>query len=153
MTTNSYLQEIAFWSIICQQDIRGYESDIKHWLGQFQTIQDISKSQLDDAFNANKLRMTKKQLQKFKIEFEKAKSQRQNFSKDHIFKMLLDYLKPNSEYDVLLVVKRLKVLIHIEIKSSSTGGNISCEETERYKGFDLRPGQLLLRHKTRTTSN
>ena len=103
--------------------------------------------------------MTKKQLQKFKIEFEKAKSKRQKdkdktyFSKDHIFKMVLDYLKPNSEYDVLLVVKRLKLLIHIEIKSSSTGGNISCEETERYKGFDLSPGQLLLPHKTRTTSN
>ena len=77
------------------------------------------------------LKISKKQLQKLYIEFQRAKTQKKDFSKEQMFKMLLDYLKPNSEYDILLVIKRLQIFLHIEIKSLSIGGICSKEETER----------------------
>ena len=104
---------------------------MKLWLEQFHSIRDIGKSQLDDAMKAGILKLSKKQLQKFNIEFEKSKLHKKDFSNEHVFKMLLDYLKPNSEYDILLVIKRLQIFLHIEIKSLSIGDNFSCEETER----------------------
>ena len=77
------------------------------------------------------LKMSKKQVQKLYIELQRAKTQKKDFSKEQMFKMLLDYLKPNSEYDILLVIKRLQIFLHIETKSLSIGGNCSHEETER----------------------
>ena len=127
-----YLQEISFWSILYQEDIRGYQSEIKLWTGQFQSIQDINKNQLDNAWKAGKLKMTKKQMTKFKIHFEEAKRKKKNISRDNFFKMVLGYLKPNSEYDTLLVIKRLQLFIHIEIKSASNGIEVSSEETAKY---------------------
>ena len=78
-----YLQEISFWSILYQEDIRGYQSEIKLWTGQFQSIQDINKNQLDNAWKAGKLKMTKKQMTKFKIHFEEAKRKKKNISVGH----------------------------------------------------------------------
>ena len=104
---------------------------MKLWLEQFHSIWDIGKSQLDDAMKAGILKMSKKQLQKFSIELEREKNHKKDFSEGQMFKMLLDYLKPNSEYDILLVIKRLHIFLHIEIKSLSIGGNCSHEETER----------------------
>ena len=104
---------------------------MKLWLEQFHSIQDIGKSQLEDALKAGILKMSKKQLQKFSIEFDKAKNQKKDFSEEHLFKMLLDYLKPNSEYDILLVIKRLQIFLHIETKSLSIGNHFSRGETER----------------------
>ena len=124
-------EERSFWSIVCQEDIRSYELEVKLWLEQFHSIWDIGKNQLDDAMKAGILKMSKKQLQKFNIELERAKYHKKDFSEEQMFKMLLDYLKPNSEYDILLVIKRLQIFLHIEIKSLSIGGNCSHEETER----------------------
>ena len=104
---------------------------MKLWLEQFHSIRDVGKSQLDDAMKAGILKLSKKQLQKFNIEFEKSKHQNKDFSKEHVFKMLLDYLKPNSEYDILLVIKRLQIFLHIETKSLSIGNHFSRGETER----------------------
>ena len=127
----SYLQETSFWSILYQEDIRGYESEVKLWLKQFQSIQDINKNQLDDALKAGILKMTKKQMQKFKIEFD-ANRKKEDISEDLFFKMVLEYLKPNSEYDTLLVIKRLKLFIHVEVKSASNKVYVSSEETAKY---------------------
>ena len=106
---------------------------MKIWLEQFDSICDIGKNHLDDAMKAGILKMSKKQMQKFYIDFEKGKKLKKGFSKEKMLKMLIDYLKPNSEYDILLLIKRLQIFIQIEIKSSSISGNISCAETERYQ--------------------
>ena len=124
---------MSFWSLICQEDIRA----MKLWLEQFDSTSDISKKHLEDAVEADILKLSKKQMQEFNIKFEKVKSQKKDFSKDKMLKMLIDYLKPNSEYDILLLNKRLQILIHIEIKSSSTKGDVSCAETERYLNIFL----------------
>ena len=110
---------------------------MKLWLEQFNSTWDISKKHLEDAVEADILKLSKKQMQEFNIKFEKVKSQKKDFSKDKMLKMLIDYLKPNSEYDILLLNKRLQILIHIEIKSSSTKGDVSCAETERYLNIFL----------------
>ena len=108
---------------------------MKLWLEQFHSIRDIGKSQLERAMKKGTLKLSKKQLEKFTEEFnrelERAENQKKDFSKEHIFKMLLDYLKPNSEYDILLVIKRLQIFLHIETKSFSIDANIPREETER----------------------
>ena len=127
----SYLQETSFWSILYQEDIRGYESEVKLWLKKFQSIQDINKKQLDDALKAGILKMTKIQMKKFKIEFDN-KRKKEDISEDLFFKMVLEYLKPNSEYDTLLVIKRLQLFIHVEVKSASNKVNVSSEETAKY---------------------
>ena len=99
---------------------------------QFDSISEISDDELDKAMKADILKMSHKQMQKFKIEFKKVKNQKKGISKDKILRMLLDYLKPNSEYDILLLIKRLKFFLHIEIKSCSTSLNVPFEETQRY---------------------
>ena len=79
---------------------------------------------------AGKFKMSEKQMEKFKKEFKKMKIQK--FSKEKLFRMLLDYIKPNSEYDNLLVIKRLQLVIHIEVKSFSIDGALAPSETKRY---------------------
>ena len=124
--------------MICQEDIRGYELKLISWMEQFDTISEISDDELDKAMKADILKMSQKQMQKFKIEFKKAKNQKKGISKDKMLRMLLDYLKPNSEYDILLLIKRLKIFLHIEIKSFSTSVNVPFEETQRYVILFLR---------------
>ena len=41
------------------------------------------------------------------------------FSKEKLFRRLLEFLKPNSEYDVLLLIKNTKTILQIEVKSSA----------------------------------
>ena len=110
---------------------------MKLWLEQFDSVEKISKEHLEGALKAGKFKMSEKQMEKFKKEFKKMKIQK--FSKEKLFRMLLDYIKPNSEYDNLLVIKRLQLVIHIEVKSFSIDGALAPSETKRYHYYLLIP--------------
>ena len=84
-------------------------------------------------------------MEKLKKELQKVKIQEKEFSKEILFRILLDYIilkfldymKPNSEYDILLVIKRLQLVIHIEVKSLSIDGVLAPAETKRYHFYSI----------------
>ena len=104
------------------------------WIQRFESVQQIRREDLDDALRED-LQISKAQMDKFKKEFEKQKMKLKDkeFSKETFFRMLLEYLKPNSEYDIVTVIQRLQTMVHVEVKSMSIdqAGVTSDSETGR----------------------
>ena len=81
---------------------------------KFQSIESIDDKVLDEAITSNVLSLTNRQKQILKKELRDKK-----ITKEHFFRRLLEFLKPNSEFDIILVIKQLRTIIQIEVKSST----------------------------------
>ena len=81
---------------------------------KFQSIESIDDKVLDEAITSNVLSLTNRQKQILKKELRDKK-----ITREHFFRRLLEFLKPNSEFDIILVIKQLRTIIQIEVKSST----------------------------------
>ena len=101
---------------------------MRTWLKDTKFVENIDKSDglIEEAVKSEVLSLTDNQKKILK-KGVKAK----NFSGEHFFRRLLDFLKPNSEFDILLVVKQQKTIIQIEVKSATIN-----QEEKKEKSLD-----------------
>ena len=79
---------------------------------KFQSIESIDDKVLDEAITSSVLANADNQKQILKKELRAKKN-----TKEHFFRRFLEFLKPNSEFDIILVIKQLRTIIQIEVKS------------------------------------
>ena len=89
---------------------------MRSWLTKTKFFENIVESDglIEEAVKSKVLSLTDCQKKILKKEVKAKK-----FSGEHFFRRLLDFLKPNSEFDIILVVKQQKTIIQIEVKSST----------------------------------
>ena len=80
-------------------------------MDKFDSIKKIGVSEVDDAVRNKILILTDNQKKILKEDMANIST------KEGLFRRLLNFLKPNSEYDTLLIVERTKTIIQIEVKS------------------------------------
>ena len=104
---------------------------MKKWLDSiyFDSGQQITEGHFDEKFDSVAHLMTKNQVDKLKMELTKNRK----MSRARVCRYLLEFLKPNSEYDLIVVVERLRLFIQTEVKSLTIDEEkCSMSETKRY---------------------
>ena len=96
---------------------------------KFQSVESIADKDLDEAIRRNVLYLTNRQNQILKKELRDKKITRERF-----FRRLLEFIKPNSEFDIILIIKQVRTIVQIEVKSST----INEEEKTTHNTVNMR---------------
>ena len=96
-----------FWSILCRQNIEKVKEEIFLWLATIKSDEEgmITKDDIKAAIKDMKEIPTCLRKEQFNNMLSNMESRNKTlFSKIEIFRMLFEYLKPNSEYDIIMPI-------------------------------------------------
>ena len=98
------------WSLLCRKDIDGIEREIFSWLKSIKSGEDelMSKVDIIEAIKSSNVPLNTKcfNLKHFQSLAKMLMQNKSNvFSKHRIFRYLLELIKPNSEFDIILLNK------------------------------------------------
>ena len=96
-----------FWSILCRQNIEKVKEEIFLWLATIKSDEEgmMTKDDIKAAIKDMKEIPTCLRKEQFNNMLSNMESRNKTlFSKIEIFRMLLEYLKPNSEYDIIMPI-------------------------------------------------
>ena len=97
-----------FWSILCRQNIEKVREEIFLWLDTIKSDEEgkMTKDDIEATIKEKKEIPTCLREEQLYNMLSNMESNRKKtlFSKNEIFRMLLEYLKPNSEYDIIMPI-------------------------------------------------
>ena len=96
-----------FWTILCRQNIEKVKEEIFLWLATIKSDEEgmITKDDIKAAIKDMKEIPTCLRKEQFNNMLSNMESRNKTlFSKIEIFRMLFEYLKPNSEYDIIMPI-------------------------------------------------